>query len=365
MIPIDYVCFMNQTGYAQAALTNVLALDASNRYDVRINCVHTIGKEPFSEGLYRKIQALSQKEQHPNAVQIFHLIPDMHRRVDNRLKKNIGYGTFESFSPPARWVTTLNQNDAVICPSEFNRKIFLNKGVRRPIIRIPHGLDTSIWNSNVSPLFKHREFTFLFVGTWRKRKGWDLLIDAWINAFDKQDNVKLIIKTDKYDKAEREVGSRLSKSMKDCAPIYFEKKILSDSLMPAFYKSADCLISPTLGEGFGLPPIQSMAVDVPVIVTNFSGCTEYASSDRCTLIEPEGFLYHDSMDDIPQFSAQKWPRLRVEDIAKAMKLVVDDYDTAKVKSRKACNFVHSNFSYNNIVSYFDKMMEQVYGVNNS
>tara|TARA_B100001778_G_scaffold334404_1_gene345628 strand:+ start:32221 stop:33354 length:1134 start_codon:yes stop_codon:yes gene_type:complete len=365
MIPIDYVCFMNQTGYAQAALANVLALDASDRYDVRLNCVHTIGKESFSDSLHRKLQALAHKEQNPNAVQIFHLIPDMQRRVaDNRLRKNIGYATFETFKPPVRWASTLNQNDAVICPSEFNCKIFANRGVNRPIVRIPHCLDLSIWNENVSPLYKNSEFTFLFVGTWRKRKGWDLLIRAWAEAFDKDSNVKLVIKTDKTDKAERKVESELSSIGKESAPIYFEKKILSESLMPSFYKSADCLISPTLGEGFGLPPLQSMAVNVPVIVTNFSGCTEYASNDTCTLIEPDGFLFHDMMDDIPQFAAQKWPRLRVEDIAKAMRSVVDDYDTAKAKSERGCSLVQNSFGYNQIVSYFDKMMEQVYGVSN-
>lgn len=363
MIPIDYVCFMNQTGYAQAALANILALDASGRYDVRVNCVHTICKESFSASVYRKIQHLAHKEQNPSAVQIFHLIPDMQRRVDRRLRKNIGYATFETFSPPARWISTLNQNDAIICPSEFNCKIFANNGVNRPVVRIPHGLDISIWNERVPRLYSHREFVFLFVGTWRYRKGWDLLLQAWGKAFDKNSNVKLIIKTDKTDKAEKKVESELFSIRKDLAPIYFEKKILKESLMPSFYKSANCLISPTLGEGFGLPPIQSMAVDIPVIVTNFSGCTEYAKNDTCTLIEPDGFLFHDMMDNIPQFSAQKWPRLKVDDIAKAMRLVVDDYDGAKVKSKKACDFVHKNFGYDKIVSYFDKMMEQVYGVN--
>lgn len=365
MIPIDYVCFMNQTGYAQAALANILALDASGRYDVRINCVHTIEKKSFSDTMYRKLQALSHKEQNHNAIQIFHLIPDMQRRVDNRLRKNIGYATFETFNPPSRWISTLNQNDAIICPSDFNCKIFANSGVNRPIVRVPHGLDLSVWNDKVSPLYRHREFVFLFVGTWRYRKGWDLLIHAWAKAFDKNSNVKLIIKTDKTDKAERRVESELFSIRNNLAPIYFEKQILSESLMPSFYKSADCLVSPTLGEGFGLPSIHSMAVDVPVIVTNFSGCTEYANENTCTLIEPDGFLFHDMMDDIPQFSAQKWPRLRVEDIANAMRSVVDDYKAAKIKSRKAYEFVHKNFGYDKIVSYFDKMMEQVYGVNKS
>ena len=362
MIPIDYVCFMNQTGYAQAALTNVLALDASERYDVRLNCVHTMKSDAFTPDMYRKLQALAQKEQHPAAVQIFHVIPDMHRRVDSRLKKNIGYATFETFKPPVRWVSTLNQNDAVICPSDFNCKVFKNQGIRRPIVHIPHGLDVSKWNKDVAPMFSHKEFTFLFVGTWRKRKGYDLLIEAWIKAFGKDDNVRLVIKTDKTDKAKRDTERILSSFEKESAPILFESEVLSEAQMPSFYKSADCLVSPNLGEGFGLPPLQSMAVDVPVIVTNFSGCCDYASGDRCTLLEPDGFLLHDSMDDIPQFAGQKWPRLRIEDIADSMRSVVDDYEAAKEKSAKAYKFVQEEYSYARIVEKFDGMMESVYSV---
>lgn len=363
MIPIDYVCFMNQTGYAQAALTNVLALDASGRYDVRVNCIHTIQKDSFSESMYRKMQSLANKTQNPNAVQIFHLIPDMHRRVGNRLKKSIGYATFETFKPPARWISTLNQNDAVICPSEFNVKTFEKQGVRKPIIHIPHGLDMNKWNKDVLPLYKNDDFVFLFVGTWRKRKGWDILLDAWAEAFNSNDKVRLIIKTDKVDKAKRETADRMKIFGEDLAPILFESNIFSNDQMPSFYKSADCLISPNLGEGFGLPPLQAMSVNVPVIVTDFSGCCDYAREDRCILIKPNGFLHHDMMDNIPQFAYQKWPRIKTSDVSSAMKLVVDDYDSAKDKSEKAYNFVNRNYGYDKMVEKFDYMMESVYGVN--
>ena len=59
MIPIDYVCFVNQTGYAQAALANAFALDDSGKYDVRINCIHNKPQgQAFSREEYSRIRAL-------------------------------------------------------------------------------------------------------------------------------------------------------------------------------------------------------------------------------------------------------------------------------------------------------------------
>lgn len=362
MIDIDYVCFMNQTGYAQAALANILALEASDKYSVRLNCIHTMQKDAFSEHLYRRLHSLTLKTQKANATQIFHLIPDMQRRVDNRLKKTIGYGTFEAFKPPVRWISTLNQNDAVICPSEFNERIFRNQGTNRPICHVPHGIDLNIWHPEVEPMYQYSDFTFLFMGTWRKRKGWDLLLEAWAETFKPGDGVRLVIKTDKVDKAKNETDVKMSGFGKDYAPIFFESEIFSEGQMPSFVKSADCLISPTLGEGFGLPPVQAMSVGVPVIVTNFSGCCDYASESNCTLIEPSGFLHQDIMDNIPQFAGQKWPRLKVRAISEAMKSVVDDYKGTREKAANALQMVKDTYGYDSIVKNFDNMMESVYGV---
>lgn len=38
-----------------------------------------------------------------------------------------------------------------------------------------------------------------------------------------------------------------------------------DSVLASYYKSADCLIYPSIYEGFGLPPIEAMAIGCPVV----------------------------------------------------------------------------------------------------
>ena len=41
------------------------------------------------------------------------------------------------------------------------------------------------------------------------------------------------------------------------------------------YQSAQLFVLPTRGEGWCLPCVEAMAIGLPVIVTNFSGPTEY------------------------------------------------------------------------------------------
>jgi len=50
------------------------------------------------------------------------------------------------------------------------------------------------------------------------------------------------------------------------------------------YHSADAFVLPTRGEGWGVPIAEAMSMALPVIVTNFSGPTAYATPDNSYLI---------------------------------------------------------------------------------
>lgn len=355
---IEYVGFFNRTGYGQSAAANVLSL-ADSKYRVRINCLHrTPEAAAFDPADYQKLLNMSRIPENDRAVQVLHCVPQMFHRVP-LLQRKMAFATFETFDPPADWTVLLNRCDAVICPSEFNREQFLKAGVSKPLFCIPHVLNMDIWKAGKRP--EDGDFRFLFVGTWRRRKGWDILLEAWMAEFSHKDGVRLIIKTDKTDQAVQDVEKmkkRLQK--KEIAPIIFERSIFNERQMADLYRSVHCSVLPTLGEGFGLPAMQSMAVKTPVIVTNFGGCKEYAKAENCTLLEPSGFMVHESIDPIPQFSYKKWPRIKVVAVQEAMRGVLSNYKTAQEKADKAYGFVRSNFGFRNFAEKFDLVMETVY-----
>lgn len=364
MIPLEYIAFLNETGYGQAAFDLISALLETGKYDIRIACLNgSLSKNFLSKQAYDKLEPLMKKPPNQKAIQIYHCIPPMQMRRP-RTDRAIGFATFETYEPPSQWITLLNRLDAVICPSDFNYKIFAHAGVKRPLFYIPHCVNTKIWNDKTVPLNVHDRFTFLFSGAWKKRKGWPELIEAYFREFDGKDKVQLLIKTDKSDLAQQEIQKiRVELGLKkDYPAIIFEKRVFNDEYLPSFYKSADCLIMPTLGEGFGLPAMQCMSVKVPVIVTNFSGCQDYASAERCTLLEPSGFMMHSGMDQISQFINKKWPRLTIQSIQEAMRKVFSNREEAKIKADKAYAYVQETFSYSAAAVKFDKLMESVYRV---
>jgi len=361
MIDISYLAFLNHSGYGQAAKDMILAMHKSGLYNVRVDALCPAPKPSSSDEEYSIFKNLTSKPKNNNAIQIFHCIPDMQRRRQ-RMRKNIGLATFETYDPPENWIKILNTDDAVIAPSKFNYSVFAHSGVKCPLFHIPHCIDINKFNTMVEPMKKYDKFTFLFFGAWKIRKGYEQLIEAWFREFTNKDNVQLIIKTDKVQKAQVQVGSiknNLGFSQKDNAPILFENTIFDENMLPRFFKSVNCLISPTLGEGMGLPGLQCMALGVPIIITNFSGCQDYANDKTATLLEPQGFIMHQQMDEYPQFRQKKWSFITVSEIRTKMRQVLQNFDIAKEKAKYGAEFVKDNFNYSRCVEKINEMVETV------
>jgi glycosyltransferase involved in cell wall biosynthesis len=362
MRKVEYVCFANRSGYAQAAQDLMVALHSSGRYDLGMLCLHGQPDHiSVTPERYELIMKLCERDFVPDkdSFQVFHCIPEMQLRV-TRMKKSVGFATFETFQPPEVWIPILNQNDVVICPSHFNAKIFEHAGVKKPIVHIPHCVDTTAYNPQTLPSDKQEPYTFLFMGTWKERKGWKHLIEAWFREFDVGDNVRLVIKTDKITQSRNDIErlkSSLGFSKKETAPIVHETRVLTEAELPRFIKNSDCLVSPTLGEGFGLPGLQAMALEVPVIITNFSGCTDYATSETATLIEPTGYRLIQELDTISQFSNRKWANVEVQSVRWSMRYVLCNADIVKTKAKRAAEIVARDYSYGETVKRFDAMVD--------
>lgn len=58
--------------------------------------------------------------------------------------------------------------------------------------------------------------------------------------------------------------------------------------IPKIYSSSDCLIFPSLAEGFGLPPLEAMACGCPVVTTDCGGIRDFAvDSQSALLVSPQ------------------------------------------------------------------------------
>jgi len=344
----EYICFANCSGYSQASLDYIRSIEKHGA-KVKLTVIHKkIIESSFSRKDIKWMKGLcdSFKVGYEH-TQIRHIIPPRWGRL-SAAKNIVSMSTFETFDPPQDWISKMNRVRMCIFPSDFNLKTFRRSGLTSESIKIPHCFNPQIWHNNVCKLDKHEKFSFLCVGTWRQRKNWKNLIKGFLDNFNNKDNVQLVIKTDKTSLCNQEIKKikhLLSSSRRDWADIVVEARVFDEIGMSRFIKSHDCLISPSLGEGFCLPPMQAMALGVPVIVSNVGGCSEYARDDRCTMIEPHGYEIIKVIDNLPQFKNKKWARITEEGIHSAMKQVLENKNESANKAELANKFVNNNFTY--------------------
>jgi glycosyltransferase involved in cell wall biosynthesis len=152
----------------------------------------------------------------------------------------------------------------------------------------------------------------LFVGTLQPRKNISRLIEAF-SKLDEKGGLDLVI-----------IGKRgwLYEEILEAPKKYgVEERVkflegVTDDELNVFYKHALCYVLPSLYEGFGLPVLEAMKHDCPVITSNSSSLPE-AGGDAALYVDPEDV--DDITAKIQQLVASK--ALREELIAKGKKQV--------------------------------------------
>lgn len=177
----------------------------------------------------------------------------------------IGYVPWESTILPENWTYFMNQVDEVWTTSDWIAEVFADNGVTRPIYVYRHGVDGSVWTP------KRRTGTnkirFLHVGEPSPRKGAQMAIDAFREAFGNSDEVSLTIKghtqntTRVYDRMGSIIG--LPHIYYNNVEAVYEELSIEELVL--LYHQHDMLVYPSYGEGFGFIPIQGMATGMPVI----------------------------------------------------------------------------------------------------
>lgn len=355
---LNYYMYLNHTGYSIAAQDYIMAIMRTTGLDIRVNFLNKPDGLGVSQNRMQLFSGLQSKKNIPNQVNIFHSIPHLYKRP-LKSKLHVGFAIYETITVPEAWSNSMNSMDRLLTASEFNKSVFEKSGVIRPITVVPHCFDNRLFNASVKPNGRYAKTTFLSIGTWKKRKNWETLIKAFYDAFESKNNVCLLIKTDRP----QELHSMVARIKRTCewrskstAPIYAEESngcVFED--IPSIMKKGDIYISPSLGEGFGLPGLHAMALGMPVITVRFGGALEYAKPDYCTYIEPSGYKEHLDLDGLPQFRKSIWPIIKINSIRDAMIDVWQNYPTAKVKA--AYDFVHNNFTYEAIGPKFVEALQ--------
>ncbi|HUP22822.1 MAG TPA: glycosyltransferase [Thermoanaerobaculia bacterium] len=201
---------------------------------------------------------------------------DVFRRNIGRYK--IGFTMLEVDGFPADWVRQANGMDEVWVPNELNRQGFLDGGLRRPIYKIPLGVDTHYFHpGGVAHRNPHGEMVLLTILEWGERKAPGLLLQTFNEVFSAREPVRLVCKIISRD---REISlpdeiRRLELSSAGGRISYLFNLDFPHYQLPALYRSVDCFVSTSRGEGWGMPLLEAMACGLPAIATNWGAHQEF------------------------------------------------------------------------------------------
>lgn len=275
------------------------------------------------------------------------------------------------------YVERCNCADEIVVPSRWCKYTFEESGVTRPISVVPLGVDTGIYYPGAEPLeFSAglKDFVFLSVFGWSLRKGYDVLLKAYLEEFTSDDPVTLLISS-RYvgstDEAKKQVirddvarvSSMVGNPKKPHVVLFGD--VLSVDMMPRLYASADCYVLPSRGEGFGLPYCEAAACGLPVIATNYSGHTDFMDMDNSYLIGVDGFRNaNDSLAWISYFyEDQEFPILgepAVEQTRHWMRRVLENQDEAAAKAGKLHEKVVNEYNWETCIDQMRDKLTSTY-----
>lgn len=257
-------------------------------------------------------------------------------RYNPNYRVNIARTMFETDRLPTPWVDELNRFDEVWVATKFNQETFANSGISVPIYVIPSIIDYTRYaiDGSVYPLLSQNQYKFLSVFDWQSRKGYSILLEAFLREFTKDDDVCLIIKTynlstnrDPYLEIDRLI-SQYSVDSSCVDSIYVINATLAESDLVGLYRSVDAFVLPTKGEGWGRPFFEAMALGLPTIGTNWGGQTEFMTDENSFLIEVESMATIKN-SDIDIFNGHQWAIPSVNDLRVKMRYVFEHQTEAK------------------------------------
>ena len=212
-------------------------------------------------------------------------VTDMRGRL--RVLSNFAW---EESGFPVAWIEAFNQTlDLITVTSRFVAKVLRDSGVHTPIAIVGNGVDhlAGVQPDYAPPVpMTPGRFRFLHVSSCFPRKGVDVLLTAWAKAFTRDDPVELVIKSfpNPHNTIQADLENFAARWPQH-APIRLLMDELTPSAMAALYDSADSLVCPSRGEGFGLPLAEAGWRGKALVTTAYGGQADFCNEETAWLCD--------------------------------------------------------------------------------
>lgn len=212
----------------------------------------------------------------PYDTVITHTVPERWPDLIEPGKRNVGYTVWETDTVPSHWPPLLNLPERVFVPCEMNRTVFVQGGVTRPIVVVPH-IRRHSWTagSTIDGVALRRElgvpqdhFVFYSINVWDPCKALADLVRVFARTFCGDDKVTLALKTSTEIGAlalERKTAKGIAQRVRDLRDsiaaetgrtpaniALLAADEIAGRVIDALHATGDCFVSMTHGEGWGM-----------------------------------------------------------------------------------------------------------------
>jgi glycosyltransferase involved in cell wall biosynthesis len=279
--------------HSLAIVNRYIALELCKHHSVFITPIDMYDPETstLDKQTVRQLKELEVKDEVEPEVQLRHTYPPIWRWPVSNKTKVVFIQPWEYNKIPLEWQFKWETfADALIVPSTWIRDRVLDAGLEpNRLFVVPNGYNEKLFNLEKVALSKHVDsgkLTFTYVGNSQYRKGIDLLLNAWSRAFQKADNVQLIIKDSPNIYGENNLLNDILRVQykSGCGSIIYNSDNLTEEEMASIYKATDIIVHPYRGEGFGMHIQEAMACGAVPLVTHGGGPNDFVNNQNAMFL---------------------------------------------------------------------------------
>ena len=259
--------------------------------------------------------------------------------------------------------------DEIWVATEYGKKILQSSNVYPPVYVMPLGVDVERYKPDgVIMDFGEdvKNFKFLSVFRWSYRKGFDILLRAYLEEFSGEEDVSLVLVSRYVSGPEKEgidkiiddfnaIKDSIDKKPNEFPNVVLYTDAVNERDMPKIYNSADAFVLISRGEGFGLPLVEAAACGLQVISSNCSGQTDFLNDENAYLVEPSGYIEADVNGALSHmaklcrfYEGQTFPnfdRDSIDTTKKHMRTVFEDENSGSDKANKLRKLIVNNYTW--------------------
>ena len=278
----------------------------------------------------------------------------------------IAYNVWETTRQPKEFFNQLNKFDQIWVASNWQRDCTIEQGTDPSKVKvIPEAVDSTIFYPNKKvtlPEYDDGRFKFTMFGRWDYRKSTKEIIESFLEEFNKDEPVDLILSIDNHmAKDDLKFTEDRLKHYNLVDSRLKIKHFPSREEYIKYLQKGHVFLSCARSEGWNLPLIEAMACGTPSIYSNCSGQLEFAKGKGLPVkikgnipaIGGEYSMY--SQSDLPgEFYQPDY-----KDLKRVMRDAYVNYKKHKKQALKESIKIREKFTWANIAEIAEKEIDHL------